>query len=124
MKLEVAVTELSIGVSYFDEVYGIYCSFLDISPNALMADWREPEGEDNWLPMREKGGGPLEEGDGEGDLDGEDVEEAAPGNAIQSTEVAAEGDEKPKEGTKEAKKATVEDETEAVVDQIDGSRVA
>ena len=77
MKLEVTVTELSIGIGYFDKIDGIYCSFFDISPNARMTDWREPEGKGNWLPMREKGGGTLEDGDEEVGLDGEDKDQHA-----------------------------------------------
>lgn len=54
MKLEATVTELSFGVSYFDAVSGVHCSFYQLLPNELMADWREPEKE--WLPMRKKVG--------------------------------------------------------------------
>ena len=73
MKLDVTVTELSIGISYFDKIHGIYCSFFDISVNQRMADWKEPEGEGNWLPMRATGGGPLEDDAGEeGRNDGDD----------------------------------------------------
>ena len=50
MKIEATVTELSFGVSYFDALSGVHCSFYQLLPNELMAGWREPEKE--WLPMR------------------------------------------------------------------------
>ena len=56
MKLEATVTELSFGVSYFDALSGVHCSFYQLLPNELMAGWRAPEKE--WLPMRKKGGAP------------------------------------------------------------------
>lgn len=52
MKLEATVTELSFGVSYFDALSGVHCSFYQLLPNELMAGWRVPEKE--WLPMRKK----------------------------------------------------------------------
>ncbi|CAD6576268.1 MAG: hypothetical protein ASARMPREDX12_007814 [Alectoria sarmentosa] len=52
MKLEATVTELSFGVSYFDALFGVHCSFYQLLPNELMAGWRTPEKE--WLPMRKK----------------------------------------------------------------------
>lgn len=52
MKLEATVTELSFGLSYFDALSGVHCSFYRFLPNELMAGWREPEKE--WLPMRKK----------------------------------------------------------------------
>lgn len=52
MKVEATITELSFGVSYFDAVHGLHCSFYQLLPNELMAGWREPEKE--WLPMRKK----------------------------------------------------------------------
>lgn len=55
MKVEATVTELSFGVSYFDVVHGVHCSFYQLLPNELMAGWREPEKE--WLPMRKKAHG-------------------------------------------------------------------
>lgn len=55
MKLEGTVTELSFGISYFDALAGVHCSFYQLLPNELMAGWREPEKE--WLPMRKKTGG-------------------------------------------------------------------
>lgn len=54
MKLEGTVTELSFGISYFDALAGVHCSFYQLLPNELMAGWREPEKE--WLPMRKKTG--------------------------------------------------------------------
>lgn len=52
MKVEATITELSFGVSYFDAVPGVHCSFYQLLPNELMAGWKEPEKE--WLPMRKK----------------------------------------------------------------------
>lgn len=52
MKVEATVTELSFGVSYFDALSGVHCSFYQLLPNELMAGWRAPEKE--WLPMRKK----------------------------------------------------------------------
>ena len=52
MKVEATVTELSFGVSYFDAISGVHCSFYQLLPNELMAGWRAPEKE--WLPMRKK----------------------------------------------------------------------
>ena len=83
MKLDVTVTELSIGISYFDKIHGIYCSFFDISANQRMADWREPEGEGRWLPMRATGGGPLEDHKGEEGQD-DDVDRTIVGEAGES----------------------------------------
>ena len=54
IKLEATVTELSFGVSYFDALSGVHCSFYQLLPNEFMAGWRAPEKE--WLPMRKKGG--------------------------------------------------------------------
>lgn len=51
MKFETTVTELSFGVSYFDALFGVLCSFYNILPNELMYGWREPGPP---LPMREK----------------------------------------------------------------------
>ncbi len=55
MKVEATVTELSFGVSYFDALSGVHCSFYQLLPNELMVGWREPEKE--WLPMKKKTGG-------------------------------------------------------------------
>ena len=85
MKLDVTVTELSIGISYFDKIHGIYCSFFDISVNQRMADWREPEGEGNWLPMRATGGGPLEDDKGKGGQDYDDDDKTVVGDADEDT---------------------------------------
>lgn len=52
MKVEATVTKLSFGVSYFDAVPRVHCSFYQLLPNELMVGWREPEKE--WLPMRKK----------------------------------------------------------------------
>lgn len=51
MKLLVTVRQLSFGISYFDVVNGVYCSFYDVLPNSLMDNWVEP-GPD--LPYRDK----------------------------------------------------------------------
>ena len=55
MKVEATVTELSFGVSYFDALVGVHCSFYQLLPNELMVGWRVPEKE--WLPMRKKAQG-------------------------------------------------------------------
>lgn len=65
MKIDATVKELSIGISYFDAIQGIYCSFFDISTNQRMTGWRQPEGEGNGLPMRGTGGGALEDDEGD-----------------------------------------------------------
>ena len=52
MKLGTKVTHLSFGVSYFDAINGVHCSFFNRLPNQMMGGWREPEKE--WLPMRPK----------------------------------------------------------------------
>lgn len=52
MKFDAKVTQLSFGVSYFDAINGVFCSFYQVLPNELMAGWREPEKE--WLPMKQK----------------------------------------------------------------------
>ncbi len=75
MKFETTVTELSFGVSYFDALFGVYCSFYRVLPNEMMYGWREPGPP---LPMREKNvngngnkavgvGVGEEEGDGHGE---------------------------------------------------------
>ena len=66
MKIEATVTQLSFGISYFDAISGVHCSFYQILPNELMADWRAPEKE--WLPMRKK-----TQGDESGDVDFDDI---------------------------------------------------
>ena len=65
MKLEATVTELSFGVSYFDALSGVHCSFYQLLPNELMVGWRAPEKE--WLPMRKK------EGAGNRDVNFDDI---------------------------------------------------
>ena len=57
MKLDVTVRTLSFGLSYFDAVSGIFCSFYQVIPNAMMDDWKKVESE--WLPRRESCGAPL-----------------------------------------------------------------
>jgi hypothetical protein len=43
MKLEVTVSELSIGIKFFDRVMGIYCSFYTALPNEKVIEfWKEP----------------------------------------------------------------------------------
>lgn len=50
MKFEATVRETSFGLSYFDAIGGVYCSFYQLIPNNLMEDWREIEKE--WLPPK------------------------------------------------------------------------
>lgn len=63
MKFDATVTKLNIGISYFDAVFGVYCSFFNISANERMMGWKEPEGDENWLPMRNTTGGALDGGE-------------------------------------------------------------
>lgn len=43
MKLEIVVHELNIGVRFFDDIRGIYCSFHTVLPNEKVIDnWKEP----------------------------------------------------------------------------------
>ena len=62
MKFGTQVTHLNFGVSYFDAINGVHCSFFNRSPNQMMGGWREPEKE--WLPMRPKNssGNNMDEG--------------------------------------------------------------
>ena len=61
MKFGTQVTHLNFGVSYFDAIHGVHCSFFNRSPNQMMGGWREPEKE--WLPMRPKNtSGNMDEG--------------------------------------------------------------
>ena len=53
IKFEGTITELSFGVSYFDTLDGVHCSFYQFLPNELVTEWREPE--KAWLPMKKKG---------------------------------------------------------------------
>ena len=80
MKIEATVTELSFGVSYFDAISGVHCSFYQLLPNELMADWREPEKE--WLPMKKK-----TQGDESGDVDFDDI----PGEVGEENEMLDDG---------------------------------
>lgn len=73
MKLEATVTELSFGVSYFDALSGVHCSFYQLLPNELMEGWRAPEKE--WLPMRKKPGGAEKRDADFNDIPGEVGEE-------------------------------------------------
>ena len=73
MKVEATVTETSFGVSYFDALSGLHCSFYQLLPNELMAGWREPEKE--WLPMRKKTQGTDSREMGFDDIPGEVGEE-------------------------------------------------
>ena len=50
MKIEATIRETSFGLTYFDAINGIHCSFYQMIPNELMGDWREIEKE--WLPMK------------------------------------------------------------------------
>ncbi|KAK0120670.1 hypothetical protein ONS96_010872 [Cadophora gregata f. sp. sojae] len=42
MKMEVVVRELNIGVKFFDEIKGLYCSFHTVLSNEKMVGWKEP----------------------------------------------------------------------------------
>ena len=73
MKFETKVTHLSFGISYFDAISGVHCSFYQMLPNKLMEGWREPEKE--WLPMRTRGaGGPSVDDEFNEDFEDEDAE--------------------------------------------------
>ena len=85
MKLLATVREMSFGITYFDTVHGVFCSFYDELSNGLMMDnWVEP-GED--LPYRDKkneqkveadyGEGAVEEG---GQIEGEEAGEQHDGD--------------------------------------------
>lgn len=50
MKFEATVRETSFGLTFFDAFQSVHCSFYDVLPNELMADWREIE--EQWLPMK------------------------------------------------------------------------
>ena len=52
MKLDTTIRQTSFGVSYFDAVIGVHCSFYRVLANEKMVGWRKPEKE--WLPMRKK----------------------------------------------------------------------
>ena len=80
MKIEATVTDLSFGMSYFDAISGVHCSFYQLLPNELMAGWREPEKE--WLPMRKK-----TQGDASGDVDFDDI----PGEVGEENEMLYDG---------------------------------
>ncbi len=62
IKFGTKVTHLNFGVSYFDAINGVNCSFFNRLPNQMMGGWREPEKE--WLPMRPKStsGNTMDEG--------------------------------------------------------------
>ena len=49
-KIITTIRETSFGLTYFDAIGGINCSFYQMIPNELMEDWREIEKE--WLPMK------------------------------------------------------------------------
>lgn len=109
MKLEATVTELSFGVSYFDALSGVHCSFYQLLPNELMAGWRAPEKE--WLPMRKKPGGAENRDADFNDIPGEVGEEnktqdagtasgeQLPENTVHGTNNAGDGFQKMKEDT-------------------------
>lgn len=64
MKIDITVRWLSFGIAYFDAVDGLFCSFYEISPNAMMEDWKKVEEE--WLPRRKTGGAPLSDDESRG----------------------------------------------------------
>lgn len=82
MKFDATVTQLSFGISYFDAIIGVHCSFYQVLPNEMMAGWREPEKE--WLPMKKKN---MLAQSTDGDAE-EDFEGAGPnmGNDVQTRE--------------------------------------
>ena len=84
MKFEAMVKELSVGITYFDAVYGIYVSFFSLSNNEIMSSWREIETE--WLPMRKVEGGSLDDDEEFGD----DIDNAltAPRTVLEQTVMA------------------------------------
>ena len=88
MKVEATITELSFGVSYFDALDGVHCSFYQLLPNEFMAGWREPEKE--WLPRRKKTDGELGFDDIPGEVGEEnellDDDTASPKQLPESTE--------------------------------------
>lgn len=52
MRFRTTIRELSIGLKFFDSIYGVWCSFFTLLPNEAMIGWRQVE--DEPLPMREK----------------------------------------------------------------------
>ena len=51
MKFEATVRETSFGLTFFDAIHGVLCSFYQSIPNELMEDWKEIEKE--WLPHKD-----------------------------------------------------------------------
>ena len=70
MKFEATVTQLSCGLSYFDAITGVRCSFYTVLPNTMMSGWREIEKE--WLPMKRNRHYEAADGDAEEDFDKEE----------------------------------------------------
>lgn len=52
MKFRTTIRELSIGLIFFDSIFGVWCSFFTLLPNEAIMGWRQVE--DEPLPMREK----------------------------------------------------------------------
>ena len=75
MKCIVTVRELSFGITYFDEISGIYCSFYDVLPNSLMDNWVEPGPELPYRDMHMDLGANGAEASGTAEDDGEEVKE-------------------------------------------------
>ena len=104
MKFEGTVTELSFGVSYFDTLDGVHCSFYQVLPNEMVTEWREPEKE--WLPMKKKSRAAKGDGDaddGPGD-DGEademlDTDTALGEQPLENTQKGMTGAENESHGT-------------------------
>lgn len=96
MKLEATVTELSFGLSYFDALSGVHCSFYQLLPNELMAGWRAPEKE--WLPMRKEAGRDADFDDIPGEVGEEnkllDDDTATNGNTDHAAENGGDGSKK------------------------------
>ena len=91
MKIEATITKLSFGVSYFDAIHRVHCSFYQLLPNELIAGWRAPEKE--WLPIRKR-----TQGDESGDVDFDDI----PGEVGEENEMLEDGTASGKELTANA----------------------
>ena len=75
IKLIATVRELSFGITYFDEISGVYCSFYDVLPNALMDNWVEPGPELPYRDMRAEVVGEMGGGGGGGGEGGNNDDE-------------------------------------------------
>ena len=133
MKFETTVTELSFGVSYFDALFGVYCSFYRVLPNEMMYGWREPGPK---LPMRKKnimsgGAEAVDDGRWEEGIEGEDGgregEEKADGEQLDdeddadSTSKPTGEDEKPEGGEDAELTSKAFDEADKYAEEGDSS---